>query len=862
MTAAAQQKQPRFAALTWLRDRLRNRPDSEHEQALLRLAIGVIASVYIVVATNRADGAIGDAERYGLALVTFFVPFCFAMLVSIVLGPPRPSVLRRFLGIVVDVWATTYVMFFLEGAGSPVYGVYLWITFGNGFRYGPRYLYVATALSVVGFAFVLATSQYWSIHRGLGVGLLIALVVLPMYVATLVKKLNAAVQRAEEASRAKSQFLANMSHEMRTPLNGVIGMSHLLSETPLNAEQKDFAKTIHTSARALLTIVEDVLDISKIEAGKVRIEVTDFDLHALINSTATMLAPQARAKDLEFVLHIAPEVPFRLRGDPTHLHQTLVNLLGNAVKFTEKGEVELRVVPCEQSDTKARLRFEVIDTGIGIPQEAQARIFEAFTQADESTTRRFGGTGLGTTIAKQLVELMGGAIGFESTPGIGTTFWFEVPFEVQTNKSRSGLANQLAETRVLLVSAKPEENLLEHLRGWAVDCVTVGNAAQAFAHLLSAASRQQMFHAVLVDQAGLDVYPTQFAAAMRADPALGAISLLLLRTEDDNMDRARYLHAGYACVLDAPLRKPLLFNALHAVSVEEHQREGVIALADHRNARTTDRRRPGLRILVAEDNAVNQKVIHQILGNAGHHPLIVSSGEQALDALEAARYDLVILDKQMPGMGGIEVMKTARFLNRGKMPPTIILTADATTEAQEECRRAGADAYLTKPVEPRALLDNIASLVPSAGKTERKHASSEEGDAPLGDGRQQIAPKADVVLDEVVLANLEMVGRRGDFVRRLVHSFAEDTESLIRGMRQALEEGRGDEFRDHAHSLKGSAGSIGARALQEIAAHACRLSNEQLAAERAALMRRLVAEFEAARNALHAYLGRKDSAAG
>lgn len=799
---------PEFAER--LRQRIRSRPDTEFQQALIRFTIGVIAYLYF------SSGWINHPE-YIYSSIHFVALFFLSTAALILAGSAidlRASPKRRMLGALVDFTTASFLLLIGGETSAPLVGIYLWVILGNGFRYGVSYLYFSTVLATLGFGAVLIFNPFWHANLSLGLGILFTIIIVPLYAASLTRQLHAAVDRANEASRAKSSFLANMSHELRTPLNGVIGVADLLTETPLNREQKELAQIIRSSANTLLELIDKVLDISRIESGRLVMTAEDFDLHRLVNGTASMLTPLAQGKGLVLAAHIAPQTPFHLHGDARHLRQILVNLIGNAIKFTEHGRVDVYIRPVGLAEPR-RVRFEVVDTGIGIPEAAQARIFDSFTQADTSVTRRFGGSGLGTAIAKHLVETLGGQIGLHSREGEGTTIWFELPFAQATAVEPTPETRFDTPMRVAILAGAELAIRLEVVIGsWGAETVCVGNTTRLAAELAACLASGTPLGAVVIERSSLPGDPLAFLHLLRDDPGLATLPVILIESAEDSMPArdAQLLQAGYASVLRAPVNSTLLFNAIHAV-VSQDMPPNVVSLASHFEALAGHT--PGLRILVAEDNPVNQRVIRGLLEHAGHHSFLAHDGEQALAMLESAEppYDLAIVDMHMPHLSGAELVQRWRFMETGHLP-VIMLTADARAEAQEQCTQAGADAFLTKPVNSHELVATIARL---AGQT--APASFAVGAVKTSDTSN--------VLDESVLDDLCRLGGV-PFIEDLLASFTEDSARALQEIAVALQTENYGLWHDQLHKLKGGARDIGAASLAQLCAEAERVKPYEL----------------------------------
>ena len=807
------------------------RRDSELEQSIVRIIVGVVLlSYFAYIGESRRHS---DIEFHLDALIVIVAFLAVALSISLCIVLWRGNVpTRRITAIVLDVGTLSYLFLIGGSHAAPLYFLYQWIIIGNGFRFGKKYLFISLALSLIGFGWVILTVPYWVSEPGLSIGLWIGTLMISIYFSTLVGRLYKVLDHAEVANNAKRQFICAVSHELRTPLNAIIGMVDLMKSTKVDREQKEMLDCMTTTSQVMLAQIEDVLDFSKIEAGKMSVENTTFDLYQLVQSILDIFRYRIDPLAIELLNSTACDVPYLLTGDPHHLRQILVNLLGNSVKFTEQGSITLCVRRKYQTESGVRLKFSVKDTGIGIPLEAQSRIFDSFTQAEETIARRFGGTGLGTTISKQLVELMGGEIGFQSVQGQGSEFWFEIEFGLASIDSLEKKALCSAQIRSVIISAdQTTEVLLADLANYSsVPPVLASQFDEAAAAIEQSILLGKPIRLIFAEEAlsadfSLPTYQQHLRSRVLAIREVSNdMPVTLVLISRDGL-RAGLIEdaaeaAGFSSVLHLPYAMDSLNNLLHAhalVLSSDVSKKYIPLTADTdfslQAANLSPRIDDGAyKVLVAEDNPTNRKVIQKILERAGHHCTLAKDGEEALDKIEKKEFDAIILDMNMPGMTGMDVARMYRLM-RGNMTraPIIMFSANVTTEAREESIEAGADDFLPKPIQVNLFLQTLQDLV-----TEFKLSGPPENNTALSapKSRLKLLFPAEKVLDLKNLSDLEKVSKDPKFLDDLIIEFISENKKLLHALETALHEMKIDEVKEILHAVKGSALSVGAISLK------------------------------------------------
>ena len=804
----------------------------EFAQAVLRVGIGVVLlSAYYA----WVDWSAQTWVRY---LCWGFVTLSF-VLFAWIYRARESSDLVRFVTLAVDMGTPTILLGLTGERSAILVFVYTWVAVGHGFRFGLRYLRIAWIVSLVAFALVYALSAavdgFWYQHPLVWLGAFFWVGAPTFYVAQLLKQKLVAVRAAEEArvqveraqadaererveraraeaeraraeaeaaSEAKSDFLATMSHEMRTPLSGVVGAAEMLAAEDLPKKERQLVDWLLASSRQLRSLIDNLLDLRKIEAGKIVIERAALDLHVLMNRLAALFEPEAKRAHLRFTKSVSVGAPYMLLGDDARIQQVLMNLTANALKFTRQGFVRVSVSATEQSDREVKLRFEVRDTGIGIAPEHAGRIFDRFTQADPGIHRQYGGSGLGTTICKHLVELMGGSIGFDSQPEQGTTFWFTVQLWRQPAEAHDqGTGVSIGDSKLYFMSSRKDAGdwVARATRAQYLRTASISTIEELLTTVRQDGSRE--FCILLVDAADDAIDWRRVPSIVRREGY--QVSCILLHPEISEVEA---FDAGYACLLNA--REPQrLQRAIRSVIAGAHSL--------HAAADSSAQPLPGptgLQILVAEDNEISQQIISMMLQTGRHHVTLVSDGESVLENYRSVSFDVMVLDMHMPGRTGLEVARAIRLLEineKRRRMPIIMLTAAASVGLRDDSLDAGVDLFLSKPVDPRELLRGVNQVfsatngVPVAAILPASHPQEQEG-----------------YIDRVLLQDMAELARDSRFIQALTSKFARDARELVDEIEAALIRRDYGQFRELVHALKGAAMMAGAIRLRDSAARA------------------------------------------
>jgi len=668
----------------------------EREQAILRMAI--VSTIVTYTLFIRSRGGI-PAESFAMVTMYAYTSMLLAILLLIfVWRELLNKTARRCTGMVLDMAGITVAMYYLAQYGAPLFAAYLFVTIGYGFRYGIKYLAASALLAILCFVGLSSVSIFGKNLEFIVVAGVVVLVIVPAYVAVLLRRLILEKERAEIANKEKTRFLANVSHEIRTPLNAVVGFSSMLGRETDEAKRAQAARNIKDASESLTALVDGVLDFSKIESGHVQIKQEAFDLYALVRSIEGMFSMQVEQGGVRYITDIDDSVPPCINGDIGRLRQILVNLVGNAVKFTTAGEIRLRIRRTGEHENRDQLLFEVIDTGIGIPNALQARIFERFRQADDSVQRKYGGTGLGTAIAKRLVELMAGSIGVDSQEQKGSRFWFQVPLS-EASMEKHPVCGPSMRPPFCIISSISGNQYFEKSgiqAGVAADTRTFDNWDT-------------------LENSGIGLDSCFVIVDSRCKSEKDVSDLLrngrqagtcMIAYDQNNSRRDEYLRAGFHMVIQS-------FEYIENVRSYASQILDMCSknrLKEDLSRYLEDGDKP--RVLVTDDCKLNRHVMKSMLDEIGVESDFASSGPIALDKLSSSAYDLMVLDVQMPGMSGFDVIESYRSQNRDEdVVPILVVTGDATSDIYDECNRLGVSRFLLKPVDPDKLRYALASLI-------------------------------------------------------------------------------------------------------------------------------------------------------